>query len=361
MTAALVAASGSKWMWYLTRGSGAVTLVLLTLSLCLGIVGMFRLPKRFPRFAVADLHRNLTLLAVVFLGVHIATSVADTYAPIGLKDAVVPFTSAYRPFWLGLGALSFDLMLALVVTSLLRVRLGLRTWRAVHWLAYACWPLALFHSLGTGSDPRATWLQALAAGGVVLVLAAVCVRLARSRFEPGIRVAAGGAVFVALLLSLLWFETGPAAKGWAAKAGTPPSLLKHGGIVRTVTTTTTAAAMLPAKFVASLKGTATEGTDANGLVDVHLDGALRGGLRGELKLVLQGVPLDDGGVSMTASGVSFAAAGTSLYQGQIVGLQGNLVTARVSDGSGHTLELSLVLQLARGSNALSGTLRGSVV
>jgi len=361
MTVALIAAGGSKWLWYLTRGSGAVVLVLLTLSLCLGIAGTLRWrSKRLPQFTVADLHRNLTLLALAFLGIHIATSVADTYAPIGLKDAVVPFTSAYRPFWLGLGALSFDLMLALIVTSLLRARIGLRTWRAVHWLAYGCWPLALFHSLGTGSDPRTEWLQVLAAVSVALVLAAVAVRLGRSRVEPALRLAGGAATLIAALLAVVWFETGPNASGWAAKAGTPASLLKHGTLL-TRTTTATTAATLPSTFDANLSGIATESSGSNGLVDVHLDGALRGGVRGEVKLVLEGFPMDDGGVSMTASGVSFAATGTSVYQGQIVQLQGQQVTARVSDGAGHTLLLSLDLQLSQGSDALSGTLHGTTV
>src|SRR5262245_46384001 len=154
----------SHTMWYLTRGSGVVTLLLLTLSLCLGIAGTGRLKTaRVPRFGIADLHRNITLLAVTFLGIHIATTVADSYAPIGLRDAFIPFVSGYRPIWLGLGALACDLLIALILTSLLRARLGLGAWRRLHWLAYACWPLALAHALGTGSDPRAGWLQVLAA------------------------------------------------------------------------------------------------------------------------------------------------------------------------------------------------------
>ena len=209
MTMALLAAGGSKTMWYLTRGSGAVTLVLLTLSMCLGIVGTRRWrSERVPRFSVAALHRNLTLLTLVFLALHVLTSVADTYAPIGLKDAFVPFASAYRPFWLGLGALACDLLLALVLTSLVRVRIGHQAWRLVHWLAYACWPLALLHALGTGSDPRTGWLQALAAGSLALVLAAVALRLARGGAEPALRLAGGGAVIVATLAAGIWYATG---------------------------------------------------------------------------------------------------------------------------------------------------------
>ena len=123
--------------------------------LVLGVLGTTRWrSERWPRFLVAGLHRNLTLLAIAFVVVHVVTTVADGYAPIRLVDAVVPFVSAYRPIWLGLGAVAFDLLLALIVTSLLRARVGLRLWRAVHWLAYAAWPLALVHGLGTGSDSR---------------------------------------------------------------------------------------------------------------------------------------------------------------------------------------------------------------
>ena len=361
MTAALLAANGSKTLWYLTRGSGAVTLVLLTVSMSLGIAGTFRWRSSvLPRFSVAALHRNLTLLAVVFLGVHVVTSVADVYAPVGFKDVFIPFTSAYRPFWLGLGALAGDLLLALIVTSLLRVRLGLGTWRWTHWFAYACWPLALFHSLGTGSDPRAGWLQALAAVSVGLVLASIAIRLTRSRVDRSLRLGAAGGALATALLGAIWFANGPGAPGWAAKAGTPASLLKHTTVLAAATRTTVSG-VLPATFNATLAGTVTEGQDANGLIDVHLDSRLQGGIGGQLKLVLQGVPLDDGGVSMTASGVDFAARGTSLYQGQIVALNGNRVAARVSDGAGHTLTLALVLQLSQSSNAFSGTLQGSQV
>ena len=358
MTAALLAANGSKTLWYLTRGSGAVTLVLLTVSMSLGIAGTFRWRSSLlPRFSVAALHRNLTLLAVVFLGVHVATSVADTYAPVGIKDAFIPFSSAYRAFWLGLGALAGDLLLALIATSLLRVRLGQRAWRWTHWFAYVCWPLALVHSLGTGSDPRARWLQALAAVSVGLVLVSIAVRLTRSQVDPSLRLGATGGALAATLLGAIWFASGPGAPGWAAKAGTPASLLKHSTIVTAATTTASHA--LPATFNANLAGTVTEGQDPNGLVDIHLDSTLHGGIHGQLKLVLKGVPLDDGGVSMTASGVDFAARSTPLYQGQIVALNGNRVTARVSDGAGHTVMLALVIQLSQNSTVLSGTLHGS--
>jgi DMSO/TMAO reductase YedYZ heme-binding membrane subunit len=139
--------------WYLTRGSGVVALVLLTASVALGIgVTLRARPARLPRFAVVAVHRSASLLALAFVCVHVLTTVLDSYTPIALGDAFVPFASSYRPIWLGLGAVAFDVLLAVVATSLLRGRLSPSLWRGVHWLAYACWPLALVHALGTGSD-----------------------------------------------------------------------------------------------------------------------------------------------------------------------------------------------------------------
>ena len=148
-----LAAAGPSIDWYLTRSTGAVALLLLTVAVALGVVDVKRWSTpRWPRFIVDSLHRNVSLLALAFLVLHILTSVLDSFAPISLVDAFVPFVGSYRPFWLGLGAVAFDLMLAVIATSLLRSRMGYSTWRAVHWLTYASWPIALVHGFGTGSD-----------------------------------------------------------------------------------------------------------------------------------------------------------------------------------------------------------------
>ena len=168
--------------WYLTRGTGIVALVLLTLSVALGIANVrrMRLPGA-PRFVTLGIHRSVSLLAVVFVLVHIATSVIDGYVPITVVDAVVPFSSAYHPFWIGLGAVSFDLLLAVVITSLLRRRVGYRTWRLVHWTAYASWPIALIHSIGTGTDAGSGWMTVLIVALVSVMIAAVLARLSARR------------------------------------------------------------------------------------------------------------------------------------------------------------------------------------
>jgi predicted ferric reductase len=214
-------------LWYLTRATGATALVMLTLSLVLGVVNVERWTSpRFPRFVIDGAHRTVSLLVCALLAIHIGTGVLDGYAPIRVVDVFVPFAGSYRPVWLGLGALALDLLLALIVTSLLRARIGARAWRRVHWLAYACWPVALVHGLGTGSDVRAGWLTWLSLGCAAVVTAAVIARVADRNATRRIRTGAATALAAAAVGLALWLPSGPMAPGWAAKAGTPPSLVR---------------------------------------------------------------------------------------------------------------------------------------
>ena len=168
----------SASMWYLARGTGVVAFVLLSLTLVLGITARSRKPfLGLARFGVASVHRAVSLFAVVLLAGHILSLLVDPYAQLHLVNLVVPFTSSYRPLWVGLGALSLDLMLVLVITSLLRDRIGHRAWRAIHWTAYAVWPSALVHSLGSGTDGGTTWLRGIAILCATAVGGAVAWRL----------------------------------------------------------------------------------------------------------------------------------------------------------------------------------------
>ncbi len=165
-------------LWYVTRAAGLITLVLLTLSLVLGILNASRFTSyRWPRFLVQGMHRNLSLLALVFLALHVGTTVIDTYTSIGLQDAVVPFLSPYKRWWLGLGAIASDLMIALIFSSLIRQRLGHRLWRAIHWAGYLCWPVAIAHGLGIGTDHATTWVQALTFSCIGAVVVAASYRV----------------------------------------------------------------------------------------------------------------------------------------------------------------------------------------
>jgi sulfoxide reductase heme-binding subunit YedZ len=212
-------------LWYTARGTGVVALLLLTATVALGAVGTARAEtSRWPRVVTAHLHRHLSLLVVAFVAVHVASTVLDPFAPVGWAAAVVPFSSAYRPLWLGLGAVALDLLIAVLVTSLLRARLGYRTWRSVHWLAYASWPVALWHGLGTGTDSRLTPLLGLDAACVAVVACALWLRLGLLP-QVAQRAAVGAAAVAVALATTVFAVTGPLQPGWARRAGTPPRLL----------------------------------------------------------------------------------------------------------------------------------------
>lgn len=178
--------SSSTVMWYTSRATGVVSLLLLTTVMLLGLLvtRQGRLPG-LPRFAVSGLHRNLSLLAGVFVLIHVLTAIADSYVKIPIIAAIVPLASPYERFWLGIGAVSLDLMLAAIVTSLLRRHLSRRVWRAVHLLAYLSWPVAWFHSIFASGDLRHGLLFILAIGCAAAVVAGAGWRLvAASREVP---------------------------------------------------------------------------------------------------------------------------------------------------------------------------------
>jgi sulfoxide reductase heme-binding subunit YedZ len=141
------------------------------------------------------------MMAVAFLAIHVLTLWLDPQAELRLVDLLLPFDASYRPLWMGLGTLGLDLMAAVFVTSLLRQRIGVRVWRAVHWLAYLSWPVAVLHTVGTGTDRATWWLVGLTGLSIAAVGVAVIWRLGAEfgrpqvtalgrSFHPGVAAAA---------------------------------------------------------------------------------------------------------------------------------------------------------------------------
>ncbi|HEX3630412.1 MAG TPA: ferric reductase-like transmembrane domain-containing protein [Candidatus Dormibacteraeota bacterium] len=167
-------------LWYATRGAGVVSLILFTAVVVLGVIAAMRWQTpSWPRFLTTGFHRNLALTSLVFLAIHIVTAVVDPFTALGWNAALIPFSSSYRTFWLGLGVVALYLLLAIVVTSLLRPLFGYRTWRVVHWLTYAMWPIAVIHGIGTGSDTRFSWMLALDGVCIIAVVMAILWRTSR--------------------------------------------------------------------------------------------------------------------------------------------------------------------------------------
>jgi predicted ferric reductase len=189
------AAPGSQSLWYISRASGLVLLVLLSVVVVLGIAArMGSSPRSWPRFVFVELHRTLALFAVVLLALHAVTAILDPFVTIGWPATVFPFLSGYRPWQIGLGTLAVDVAGAVVITSLLRVRLGYRAWRVVHWLAYIAWPVAFVHSVTAGTDLTIWWVALTEWGSAAAVAVAVVARIlfaARGGQVPGTPTASG--------------------------------------------------------------------------------------------------------------------------------------------------------------------------
>jgi sulfoxide reductase heme-binding subunit YedZ len=365
----MLAMTSGTALWYLTRGSGMVALLLLTAAVVMGIVQSVRWSSpRWPRFVIGLLHRNVSLLVTVFLALHIAASIIDGFAPIRWLDAIVPFAGTYRPLWLGFGALSLDLILALVITSLLRQRLGHQAWRAIHWTAYACWPVAVLHGLGTGTDTRARWAQLVTAGCGTAVLGALAWRVGRSApGHPGRRSLAGAGGYASVAAIAVWTLVGPLRPGWAARAGTPANLLGGGGSAAHPAANDAAAggagsgvsagpAALTVPFTAAISGALRQdGPDSAGRTTVTVTGTLSDGAEGTVEIDLVGRALGGGGVQMSSGTATIAAPGGSpSLQGRVVSLERNRIEVAATAADGSPVTLTIRLRIDRQTSQVTG-------
>jgi hypothetical protein len=249
------------------------------------------------------------------------------------------------------------------VTSLLRARIGLRGWRAVHWLAYLSWPVAVMHGLGTGTDGKSGWLLILTVACTLAVAAATALRVfAAPGLDPARRIAALGAVPAVVLVLFIWAKSGPLQHGWALRAGTPTALIPaaaQSNTLRAAGTTTQQTQTTPLPYTATVSGSLTQAQpNSSGIATVQIEARTSGSVAGRLRATLYGVPLENGGLSMQSSDVAYATAGSlAAYRGQVVALAGTQITAVVSDSAGRHLRLNLVLQINPSSGSVGGTLR----
>ena len=367
----MIAAVSISPLWYISRSAGYIGLVLLGVIGVLGIITAGNLKiAQGTKFIAPELHRSLSLLAIVVLAIHVGAAVADKYSFIGLKDVFIPFMSAYRPIWVGLGAIAVDLGIAVLATSLIRVKMGYRSWKVVHWASYPIFALSVIHGLGSGTD-TSLWFSKfiyLVVGGV-LVLAIIARLLAHPDLRIGKKVAFFGTSFLVPLAIVAWAVSGPLASNWPKRA--------QGGLKQAVLTSaqvTTAAAKSKQKITAvtapPLQLSSTYTSDWSGSIDqspsnaqgeiaLRLMGKLAGSPGYLLSVVLIGVPLD-GGVSMTSSLVEIAStSGSVVYKGSVTSLNGTTIVGQVSNASGQTLSFSASVSLGSNGASFSGIVAGS--
>jgi DMSO/TMAO reductase YedYZ heme-binding membrane subunit len=166
-----VIAFTSPYLWYITRATGLVALVLFTVVVCLGTFVSNRVGgKTVGRFELNELHRSVSMVAMAFLVLHIVTTIVDSYVPTGWLSAVVPLTSPYKRLDVAIGAVAFDLILAVWASSLMKSRISNGSWRFVHWFSWLAFVAAIVHSFLIGTDARSGIGLAVVAACAVAVL-----------------------------------------------------------------------------------------------------------------------------------------------------------------------------------------------
>jgi predicted ferric reductase len=169
-------------LWYTARGAGLAALVVLTLSTSLGALTSVKIRSSAARVVMQYTHRAAAAVGLGLIALHVGTIVADAKAGVGVRGALVPFASAYRPNAVALGSIAAYLLVTIAALALARGRLaasahGAAWWRRVHTLAYGAWALAMLHGLTAGTDAGLTWVRTLWAMCLVAVLTSVAARL----------------------------------------------------------------------------------------------------------------------------------------------------------------------------------------
>jgi hypothetical protein len=311
--------------WDVARAGGLASYGLLTVGVSLGLVLRNRWQSgRWPRMITNELHGYVSLLALVFIAIHVTAVAVDPFTRFGLAAVLVPFVTSYRTLWMSLGIVGLYLLLAVWVSSKLRARIGHRTWRVLHVFSFAVYAAATLHGLGTGSDTRTAWGALVYAVSVALVGSLLAVRLvapagAASRPRPALAAAAA----LAVVAGGLWSVGGPFAGNWGARAGgRRPKPVRVVRVAAPRTVERLPAAVVRPPFTATFAGKLTaEPVDAEGRVTIRIDGALSGVTRDHLEILIRGVPLEDGGVAMEQSRVRMGTS-TPLYRGTITALSG---------------------------------------
>lgn len=164
--------TSDKAYWFISRSSGVLAYLLLTLGVMWGLVqsgGILR-PTLPPPLAFG-LHSFLNWASLAMAALHGLILLGDNFIKMSLADILIPFIGPYEPLLVGLGVLGFYLMLLLSVSFYVRSFIGgQKNFRVLHYTSYLTFLLVTWHSLGAGTDTHALWLLYLPSlSGVVLL------------------------------------------------------------------------------------------------------------------------------------------------------------------------------------------------
>lgn len=356
--------------WDVARAGGFTAFVLLTLSVTIGLALSLHLQSgSWPRIINSELHNFLTLLALVFTGVHILAVWIDPFTNFGWNEIFIPFASHYRSVWMALGIVAFYTGIAIGISTWLRPRIGYKLWRSLHTLTLLLFGLVVVHGIATGSDTQTWWGAAIYAGSVLLVGTLLWMRLgkplnAKSRAHPVLALA----VVVLVALGTVWTLLGPLQPGWAAAnngtgSGSTSSAL--------TTTSKQQQTTFPQTFTGDLQGQYTRnGPDANGNITLQFNLGISNGPTGNVQVMLQGQSGggDDGSLSITSSRVALlSSSGQQLFTGTLNNIYGNRrlnMTATLTGtgtNSGSRMQVLITIRLAASGQVTGTIMAGSAI
>jgi sulfoxide reductase heme-binding subunit YedZ len=157
--------------WLVSRASGVMALVLISLTVLLGLaMAAGALRRKGLKRTIARVHEHLALTALVAIGVHGVSLLGDGWLRPSLRDIAVPFTISYRPFFTGLGIIAGYLGAVVGPSFDLRRKIGPARWRKLHRLSLLVWFLAAVHTIGAGSDATRPWLRAIVVSPIVPIV-----------------------------------------------------------------------------------------------------------------------------------------------------------------------------------------------
>jgi hypothetical protein len=270
--------SGSTWAavtWDAARVGGFVAYGLILASVVLGLALSLKWRSvRYPRFVTNEMHRFVTLIALVFIGIHGIAIAVDPFIRMSPLEVLIPFLSHYRPLWVAVGVIGAWLALAVYLSERVRGRIGYKNWRRLHYLTFVIYLLATLHGLGSGSDTRTPWAVALYAGGLIVVGGMLAMRIRPSGSGTGRRPLVAIPIAAVVIAAVAWSIQGPLASGWSLAAG--GTAWKGSAGAPAAASVTSAAATpapspvtpIPLPFQVQLTGTVTETTGADAVAKV---------------------------------------------------------------------------------------------
>jgi predicted ferric reductase len=202
--------------WDVARAGGFTAFGLLTFAVAIGLALTIHIQSpRWPRIINSELHNFITLLALVFAGVHVLAVWIDPFTHFGWNEVFVPLASHYRPLWMALGIIALYIGIAIGLSTWLRPHIGYKLWRRLHVLTLVLYALVVVHGIATGSDTRTGWGAAIYTVSVLLIGTLLIVRLmkpatAQSRAHPFLAVV----VIVIVAIATFLCVVGPFQPGW---------------------------------------------------------------------------------------------------------------------------------------------------